>query len=255
MLDIAMFGWHWFAAAAALGAVTGYLTSSRERSAAVAPGWVLIALLLAIGVGVAASATDLLKGRMAVTLDIALAASVAYLVTLPIGRALKLLGAPQHETARVVTPTSSVVMKPVVERVQRPTPPVLEQEVVVAPENVLALDEIVVAAKVLGDKAFEMRARDKAAKQQRGQRPPTLAAPRGAADDLTRIKGLGPKSAERLHALGIFHYDQIAGWSRDNAGWVGAEIGVASRVERDDWVTQAQKLAGVSDEKSAASAA
>ena len=36
---------------------------------------------------------------------------------------------------------------------------------------------------------------------------------RAAADDLKRIKGVGPKLEELLHALGFYHFDQIAAWS------------------------------------------
>ncbi len=41
-----------------------------------------------------------------------------------------------------------------------------------------------------------------------------LAAPRGGkADNLTRIKGIGTVNEGKLHALGIFHFDQIAAWT------------------------------------------
>ena len=77
-----------------------------------------------------------------------------------------------------------------------------------------------------------------------GVAPTLLPAPRnGVADDLDRIKGLGPKSRERLHALGVFHYDQIAVWSLDNARWISAALEAPGRVERGKWVQQAQALA------------
>ena len=37
----------------------------------------------------------------------------------------------------------------------------------------------------------------------------------GGADDLRRIKGVGPKLEKLLNEMGFFHYDQIAGWSPD----------------------------------------
>ena len=78
-----------------------------------------------------------------------------------------------------------------------------------------------------------------------GAPPAALPAPRdGAADDLAKIKGVGPKSVEKLHALGVFHYDQIAGWSDDNIKWIEASIGAAGRVKRNGWVEQAQALSG-----------
>ena len=76
-----------------------------------------------------------------------------------------------------------------------------------------------------------------------GHPPESLAAPRGGtADDLTRIKGIGPKSVEKLHALGVFHFDQIAAWNIDNARWIGAALSVPGRVERGKWIQQAREL-------------
>jgi predicted flap endonuclease-1-like 5' DNA nuclease len=99
---------------------------------------------------------------------------------------------------------------------------------------------------MLSEKAAQMRAPSggKAA----GSRPASLPAPRGgAADDLAKIKGIGPKSVEKLHALGIFHYDQIAGWSDDNVKWIESSIGAAGRVTRNGWVEQARALSGGAD--------
>ena len=46
-----------------------------------------------------------------------------------------------------------------------------------------------------------------------GARPSGLAAPRGGkADDLKRIKGIGPVNEKKLNALGIYHFDQIVVW-------------------------------------------
>lgn len=77
-----------------------------------------------------------------------------------------------------------------------------------------------------------------------GSRPPGLAAPReGKADDLTRIKGIGPKNQEALNELGVYHLDQIAAWSEAEAAWVGTYLAFPGRIEREDWVSQAKALA------------
>ncbi|MEM9180998.1 MAG: hypothetical protein AAGA89_14890 [Pseudomonadota bacterium] len=73
-------------------------------------------------------------------------------------------------------------------------------------------------------------------------RPATLTAPDGAADDLTRIKGVGPKLSRRLNELGIYHFKQIADWSVDQAHWVDDYLAFKGRVERDGWVKQARLL-------------
>ncbi|MFS8038110.1 hypothetical protein ACI7BZ_14325 [Xanthobacter sp. AM11] len=77
-----------------------------------------------------------------------------------------------------------------------------------------------------------------------GQRPPTLAEPDGGtADDLKLLKGIGPQNERRLHALGIFHFRQIAGWTADEALWVGSYLAFPGRIEREDWIGQAKALA------------
>ncbi|MGU3536859.1 NADH-quinone oxidoreductase subunit NuoE [Methylobacterium sp. A54F] len=78
-----------------------------------------------------------------------------------------------------------------------------------------------------------------------GTRPPARDAARGGtADELTRIKGIGPGNQRRLHALGIYHFDQIAAWTRDEIAWVGTYLAFPGRIDREDWVGQAKALAG-----------
>ncbi|MFV0358716.1 NADH-quinone oxidoreductase subunit NuoE [Tropicimonas sp.] len=79
-----------------------------------------------------------------------------------------------------------------------------------------------------------------------GSRPASLDAPRdGTADDLKRIKGIGPKLEELCHKLGYYHLDQIAAWTPDEVSWVDENLeGFRGRVTRDDWVGQAKILAG-----------
>ena len=61
-------------------------------------------------------------------------------------------------------------------------------------------------------------------------------------DDLTAIKGLGPKAAEALKAGGVTRYAQMAGWSdSDIADW-DTRINGRGRIRRDDWVGQAKAL-------------
>jgi predicted flap endonuclease-1-like 5' DNA nuclease len=77
-----------------------------------------------------------------------------------------------------------------------------------------------------------------------GQRPAGLAAARNAApDDLKVIKGVGPQNEQRLHALGIFHFEQIANWTPANVEWVGSYLAFPGRIEREEWIEQARELA------------
>ncbi|MEP7223108.1 MAG: hypothetical protein ABI673_10650 [Novosphingobium sp.] len=63
-------------------------------------------------------------------------------------------------------------------------------------------------------------------------------------DDLTRIKGLGPKLAALLGSLGVNSFDQIATWSDEDVARIDAQLGsFAGRPVRDAWVEQAKLLA------------
>jgi NADH-quinone oxidoreductase subunit E len=77
-----------------------------------------------------------------------------------------------------------------------------------------------------------------------GARPLAIEAPRGSGpDDLQRIKGVGPINEKRLHELGIFHFDQIAAWVRSEIRWVGTYFSFPGRIDREQWVAQAARLA------------
>jgi predicted flap endonuclease-1-like 5' DNA nuclease len=65
-----------------------------------------------------------------------------------------------------------------------------------------------------------------------------------AADDLTRIKGLGPKLVTLLGELGVTSYAQIAAWSDADVERIDAELGrFKGRITRDQWIEQAKLLA------------
>ncbi|MGR3468117.1 MAG: hypothetical protein ACU0CI_09565 [Shimia sp.] len=78
-----------------------------------------------------------------------------------------------------------------------------------------------------------------------GVKPATLDGPRGGtADDLKRIRGIGPKLEQLCFRLGFYHFDQIAAWTDAEVAWVDANLeGFKGRVSRDEWVPQAKLLA------------
>lgn len=66
----------------------------------------------------------------------------------------------------------------------------------------------------------------------------------GPPDDLTRIKGLGPKAAAQLKLLGITRYAQLGALGPSECAALDAQMGVfRGRLERDRWVEQARYLA------------
>jgi predicted flap endonuclease-1-like 5' DNA nuclease len=76
---------------------------------------------------------------------------------------------------------------------------------------------------------------------------PAPAAP-ATADDLTRIKGVGPKLVALLADLGVTTLAQIAAWSDADVERVDAQLGrFKGRITRDQWIEQA-RLLGAGDE-------
>jgi len=69
-----------------------------------------------------------------------------------------------------------------------------------------------------------------------------MARPDGEADDLKRIKGIGPKLEQKLNSMGIWHFSQIARWAEDDVAWVDATLNFRGRIVRDDWIAQARVL-------------
>lgn len=77
---------------------------------------------------------------------------------------------------------------------------------------------------------------------------PNIAAAVGEPDDLTRIKGIGPKLNDLCHSLGVLRFDQIAHWSAADVAEVDKYLKIKGRIDRDEWVAQAKLLAAGDDE-------
>lgn len=80
-----------------------------------------------------------------------------------------------------------------------------------------------------------------------GVKPQGLTAPRGGvADRLQTIEGIGPVMEKLCHELGIYHFDQIAGWGPAEVAWMDGNLkGFKGRVTRDRWVRQAALIGEV----------
>lgn len=69
-------------------------------------------------------------------------------------------------------------------------------------------------------------------------------APAGGGDDLTRIKGVGPKLVALLADMGVTSFAQVATWDDAEIERIDAQLGrFQGRIRRDDWVGQARLLA------------
>jgi len=143
--------------------------------------------------------------------------------------------APTAPAARVAAPVIEPVAAPVTAPAAEPEEPAAGA----APISERVRD----AARAAGEAARAALGEDAAAGP--AVRPAALAAPiEGGADDLKRIRGVGPKLEELLHSLGIYHFSQIAGWGPSEVAWMDSNLeGFVGRVTRDDWVGQSKLLA------------
>ena len=76
-----------------------------------------------------------------------------------------------------------------------------------------------------------------------GPEPVFLNEAQGDADDLKKIKGVGPKLESKLNDLGIYHFAQIAVWTKENVAFVDDKLSFKGRIDRDGWIEQAKVLA------------
>lgn len=128
-----------------------------------------------------------------------------------------------HDHAPAVAPHAPA---PVMAAVATPEP-VVASEPVVAPAPVAAPEPMVASSAEV--------------------KPVALSGPRGGvADKLQTIEGIGPAMEKLCHELGIYHFDQIAGWGAGEVAWMDSNLkGFKGRVTRDRWVRQASLIGEV----------
>lgn len=74
-----------------------------------------------------------------------------------------------------------------------------------------------------------------------------LSKPKGVADDLKSITGVGPKLEKTLNEAGIFHFWQIAGLTEAQIEALDARLDIRGRMARDQWIEQARRLSETVD--------
>ncbi len=70
-----------------------------------------------------------------------------------------------------------------------------------------------------------------------------LKGPKGEADDLKKISGVGPKLEGVLNEIGVYHFWQVAEWGGDEIEYMDDRLSFKGRIERDDWIKQAGEFA------------
>ena len=63
-------------------------------------------------------------------------------------------------------------------------------------------------------------------------------------DDLTRIRGIGPRIAERLNLLGVARFEQIAAWTAIDVRRLSVILGLGRTISAQKWIEQAALLRG-----------
>ncbi len=109
----------------------------------------------------------------------------------------------------------------------------------------LAADEAVLASgAAVSSAAMAVKLAVSAGSDEPPGKPDGLAGPRlGAKDDLTHVIGILPIIETALNRLGLYHFDQIADLTDENAGWIEAHLGIAGRIGREHWREQAREIA------------
>lgn len=225
--------WLWLTLALLLGTIVGWMTWKPGVESSWFAGWFHWALVAWV-VGLAVAILHLLPGRVGFWLETALFFFAAYAAGCLVGSWLQSVFAPQA-TAIAVTPVKPAPPTPVrpiaspPAPAAAPPPPAPARAPLAVP---VAPPDPPPAAAVAGE-------HDHA-----GVRPPGFATPRqGGADDLKRIRGIGPQNEGRLHTLGIWHFAQIAEWTHEYVLWVGSYLAFPGRIDREEWLAQARVLA------------
>lgn len=120
----------------------------------------------------------------------------------------------------------------------------LETQTGVVPSDVL-LGKLATLEERLG--AMEAKLEALAAKAASAAQPIAAASPAPAAlaaDDLTLLRGVGPKYQKALARAGVRTFAAVAAWTDADIERFAALLGTTpARVKKADWVGQAQKLA------------
>ncbi|RYD54472.1 MAG: hypothetical protein EOP60_07505, partial [Sphingomonadales bacterium] len=111
-----------------------------------------------------------------------------------------------------------------------------------APQPAPIADEPIAAAAPFDASPASIAADQPAPEPVVAPEPALAAAP--MADELTRMKGVGPRLADRLNSVGITSFAQIAALTPEDADALDAKLGdFQGRMHRDRWIEQAGYLA------------
>lgn len=190
-------------------------------------GWIF-----AVAAGLVALVASLVVGEFDFTSAAFIAAGITLLVGLILGMPLGGSGSGPVARHSVAVAPKAVSPAPVMA-----VAPVMSSPVMAAAP---ATADASVADAAAAPAAFVA---EPAAAAPLGDGPMRLSAPRGVADDLKEIEGIGPALEKLCNELGFHHFDQIAAWTDADVAWVDANMPrFKGRIERDRWVAQARLI-------------
>jgi len=123
--------------------------------------------------------------------------------------------------------------RPTDERTPESTPVLLDVALAVAPAFAEAAEAPVEAALEAAHVAVGIEA----------ETAQDVIADAQADDDLTRLLGVGPRTAAALMERGVTRFAQLAAWTEDQMAAFDAELKLKGRSVRDAWLDQARRLA------------
>ena len=239
------------------GVLVGMLTWENRQRPGWFSGWTAWATILFL-IGLVVALLKLVTGRGGHYLELALIFFAAYIIGCWLGALLRALFAPargelqarDHAAMEGVALAAAGAGASAAPAAPTLTSPTLTSPTSTSPTATpsTAASFTTAPARQAGEEGSivspAQSAAPAAATAPQAARPVGLAGPRGGkADDLKQIRGIGRQNEEKLHGLGVFHFDQIAAWTKENIEWVGDFLAFHGRIEREDWVGQARELA------------
>jgi predicted flap endonuclease-1-like 5' DNA nuclease len=250
-----------------LGLIVGYFTCNKNAALERLNRWGFPALV-ATGVGILIAWMHLLPGRLGLWLETLLLTFITYIVGCLLGTYLKRWMANRPEVMMAAPVAAAAIPNPVMETPVMVTPAVVKHaevtptpvpvKVVPAPQPVVtktveaapavvkpvAAKPFAVAKVVEAPQEPTIMAKVAGEDDHAGKRPVGYVSPRGGkADDLKLLKGIAKTNEDKLHALGIWHFDQLANWTKEETLWVGSYLAFPGRIERENWIEQAKLFA------------
>jgi predicted flap endonuclease-1-like 5' DNA nuclease len=132
--------------------------------------------------------------------------------------------------------------EPEPEREPSPEPEVVDEitpsapaEIPAAPPEPAAPPVAVATPAPVAEKPVEPKPEIKAA--------PVAQAPIEGGDDFQRIRAIDAVLEQKLKAAGVNYFEDVAQWTSADVKRIGQELGIPGRIDREQWVEQAQILA------------